>query len=105
MCWQTIVEAQSSESQYWHRKMVAVSDRCVPQFAVMNANTEKQPSAPDLLTIEEVAERARKSVSTMRHLRAKGLRPRAGRLGRRLVYSRAEVDAWIAAAFEAGEAK
>lgn len=54
----------------------------------------------DLLSIEEAAELARKPVATMRWYRATGTGPPSGRLGRRVVYRKADVEAWIAEAFE-----
>lgn len=54
----------------------------------------------DLLYIEEAAEVAKKSVATMRWLRATGQGPRSGKLGRRVVYRRNDIEAWIATAFE-----
>lgn len=56
----------------------------------------------DLLYIEEAAQEAKKSVATMRWLRATGQGPRSGKLGRRVVYRRADLDAWIATAFGEG---
>jgi predicted DNA-binding transcriptional regulator AlpA len=60
-------------------------------------------SEDDLLTTEEVAAWVRKPVGTMRWLRATGQGPRSAKLGRRVVYRRSDVEAWVAAAFE-GEA-
>ncbi|WP_082940186.1 helix-turn-helix transcriptional regulator [Mycolicibacterium peregrinum] len=54
----------------------------------------------DLLSIEEAAELARKPVATMRWLRATGKGPRSGKLGRRVVYRREDIEEWIASAFE-----
>ncbi len=58
----------------------------------------------DLLYTEEVAAMARKSVATIRWLRATGQPPRSGRLGRRVVYRRSDVMAWLESAFEGGAA-
>ena len=58
----------------------------------------------DLLYTEEVAALARKPVATIRWLKAMGQGPRCGKLGRRVVYRRADVEAWIASAFEDGAA-
>lgn len=57
----------------------------------------------DLLYIEEAAPLAKKSVATMRWLRATGQGPRSGKLGRRVVYRREDVEAWVAAAFDEAE--
>lgn len=51
---------------------------------------------PELLTLEEVAERTRTTVETVRYWRRHGQGPRGFRLGRRVVYDAAEVAAWIA---------
>lgn len=58
----------------------------------------------DLLDIEAAAELTGKSVPTMRWYRATGQGPRSGKLGRRVVYRRSDVEAWIEEAF-AEEAK
>jgi len=49
----------------------------------------------DLLLLEEVAALTRQSVSTLRWLRHKGVGPCGFRLGRRLVFRRAAVEAWV----------
>jgi predicted DNA-binding transcriptional regulator AlpA len=56
----------------------------------------------DILFIEEAAPLARKSVATMYYLRSIGQGPKCGKLGRRLVYRRSDVESWIASAFEDG---
>ena len=58
----------------------------------------------NILFTEEVAAMARKPVATIRWLKAMGLPPKSGKLGRRVVYRRADVEAWIASAFEDGAA-
>jgi predicted DNA-binding transcriptional regulator AlpA len=58
----------------------------------------------ELLYTEEVAALTRKSAGTIRWLRATGQGPRAGKLGRRVVYRRGDVEEWIASAFEGGAA-
>ncbi len=60
----------------------------------------------DLLTIEEVAKITRLPVATLRWYRSTGRGgPKSGKLGgRRVVYRRSDVEAWIAAAFEGGVA-
>jgi excisionase family DNA binding protein len=64
--------------------------------------TEMEKTNMDLLTIEEVAELTRLPVATLRWYRAMGKGgPKSGKLGRRVVYRRADVEAWIAAAFDA----
>ena len=51
----------------------------------------------DLLTTADVAALTRAPVSTVRYWRHLGSGPRSFRLGRRVVYLRSDVDAWIAA--------
>jgi len=57
-----------------------------------------------LLFTEEVAELTRKPIATIRWLKATGQGPKCGKLGRRVVYRRADVEAWIASAFDDGTA-
>jgi excisionase family DNA binding protein len=54
-----------------------------------------QSSVNDLLTIEEVADRLRVSVPTVRWLRQEGRFIPAIRVGRRLVWYARDVDAWL----------
>ncbi len=54
---------------------------------------------PDILFTPEVAAMVRKTEATMQWLRATGKGPRYGKLGRRVVYRRADVEQWIADAF------
>ena len=49
----------------------------------------------ELLTIEEVAERLRVSVLTVRWLRQEGRFAPAIKVGRRLVWDARDVDAWL----------
>ena len=56
----------------------------------------RQDRDDDLLLMEEVAALARQSVSTLRWLRHRGRGPAGFRLGRRVVFRRAEVERWIA---------
>lgn len=58
----------------------------------------------DILFTEEVAAMARKPVATIRWLKAMGQGPRWGKLGLRVIYRRADVESWIASAFEDGAA-
>ena len=55
----------------------------------------------ELLTIEEVAERLRVSVLTVRWLRQEGRFVPAIRVGRRLVWDARDVTAWVEAQREA----
>lgn len=57
---------------------------------------EKQPTPDDkLLFIEEVAEITRLEVNTLRYRRSLGQPPYGFKLGKRIVYWRSEVYAWI----------
>jgi predicted DNA-binding transcriptional regulator AlpA len=58
----------------------------------------------EILDIGQAAKLANKSVSTRYWLRQTGQGPRSGKLGRRLVYKRSHVLAWIESAFE-GDAR
>jgi predicted DNA-binding transcriptional regulator AlpA len=51
---------------------------------------------PDLLTTHEVAEIIRTPADTVRYWRFLGKGPRSIKLGRRVLYDRADVEAWIA---------
>jgi excisionase family DNA binding protein len=51
----------------------------------------------ELLTIEEVAERLRVKVLTIRWLRQEGRFPPAIKVGRRLVWDAADLEVWIEA--------
>jgi excisionase family DNA binding protein len=53
------------------------------------------PLHSDLLTIAEAAQLVRAPVATLRYWRHLGTGPRSFRLGRRVVYRRDDVDAWI----------
>jgi excisionase family DNA binding protein len=55
----------------------------------------EQTREGDLLLLPEVARLTRLSESTIRWLRHHGRGPAAFRLGRRLVFRRGEVEAWL----------
>jgi DNA-binding transcriptional MerR regulator len=55
-----------------------------------------------LLTIEEVSERTRAPITTLRYWRQHGRGPAAFRVGRRLVYRERDVTAWLDAQRLAG---
>ncbi len=57
----------------------------------------------ELLTIEEVAERLRVSVLTIRWLRQQGRFPAAIRVGRRLVWDPRDLTAWLKSQREKAE--
>jgi DNA-binding transcriptional MerR regulator len=50
----------------------------------------------NLLTIEEVSERLRVPVGTLRFWRHKGIGPAGFRIGRRVVYRVTDCEAWVA---------
>ncbi|MGY1845533.1 helix-turn-helix transcriptional regulator [Modestobacter sp. SYSU DS0875] len=49
----------------------------------------------DLLTLEEAAERLRTSPSTLRYWRHRSEGPKSFRVGRRVLYKRSDLDAWV----------
>jgi excisionase family DNA binding protein len=51
---------------------------------------------PALLTITEAAELLRTPVATLRYWRHRNIGPRSFRLGRRVLYRRDDLHAWIA---------
>jgi excisionase family DNA binding protein len=55
----------------------------------------EQTREGDLLLLPEVARLTRLSESTIRWLRHQGRGPAGFRLGRRLVFRRGEVEAWL----------
>jgi predicted DNA-binding transcriptional regulator AlpA len=62
-------------------------------------------SPDDLLTTAEVAQIMRSPVSTLRYWRHLGTGPHSFRLGRRVVYRRADVTAWLLEQAQAGRAE
>ena len=58
-------------------------------------------NAPVLLTVAEAAEFLRTPVATLRYWRHLGIGPTGFRLGRRVVYSRADLISWLAQRREA----
>jgi DNA-binding transcriptional MerR regulator len=63
----------------------------------------------DLLTTSEVSAITRKPVGTLRYYRNKGIGPKSGRLGGRIVYRLSDVERWIesqlAATAKSGDAE
>jgi len=49
----------------------------------------------DLLTLSETAEATRTPEATLRYWRHKGTGPRSFRIGRRVMYKREDVEAWV----------
>lgn len=56
----------------------------------------------DLMTTTEVAERLRVPEPTLRYWRHQGAGPPSFKLGRRVLYRRDDVDAWLARQVNAG---
>jgi excisionase family DNA binding protein len=54
----------------------------------------------DLMTFEEVADRLRVPVGTIRNWRVDGIGPNGAKIGRRVKFRRADVEAWIKEQFE-----
>ena len=52
-------------------------------------------SAPELLTLAEAAALLRTPVATLRYWRHLGVGPKSFRLGRRVVYWRADLISWL----------
>lgn len=59
----------------------------------------------NLMTLEEVSEMTRVPAATLRYYRHKGTGPKSAKIGGRVMYRREDVEAWLDAAFETGEAK
>ncbi len=55
----------------------------------------------DTLTLAEVAENEGISPATLRYWRHRGEGPKSFKLGRRVMYKRADVEAWIQAQYDA----
>lgn len=55
----------------------------------------------DLLTTDEVAEELRSNVSTLAYWRGQGIGPAWAKIGRRVVYRRADIEAFKTERFEA----
>jgi len=55
----------------------------------------------ELLTIEDVGGRLGRPVATLRFWRHQGTGPKSFRLGGRVVYKAADVEAWIEASYDA----
>ena len=61
----------------------------------MGDREAEQTRESDLLLLPEVAQITRQSVSTLRWLRHKGEGPPGFKVGRRLLFRRGEVEAWL----------
>ncbi|WP_457160579.1 helix-turn-helix transcriptional regulator [Mycobacteroides abscessus] len=49
--------------------------------------------------VDAAAEYANLSVATLRYYRQMGTGPKSGKLGRRVIYRKSDLDTWIASAF------
>ncbi|MFV1359590.1 helix-turn-helix transcriptional regulator [Mycolicibacterium fortuitum] len=54
-----------------------------------------EPELTELIDIETAAKMTGQCVSTMRWWKAQGVGPKAAKIGRRVMYRRADVEAWI----------
>ncbi len=54
----------------------------------------------DLLTLDEVAQLYRTPPATLRYWRHQGSGPKSFKLGRRVMYRKADVEAWLAAQYD-----
>lgn len=61
---------------------------------------QSMADADELMLLPEAAVMARKPEATMRWLRHTGEGPKSGKLGRRVVCRRSDVQAWIGAGFD-----
>lgn len=57
----------------------------------------------DLLTLDEVSERTRVPVATLRFWRHKGTGPHSFRLGARVVYKASDVERWLDEQYSASQ--
>lgn len=64
-----------------------------------------QVIAHRLMTMKEVSEEIRIPVNTLRFYRHKGEGPKSALIGGKVMYRREDLEEWIDAAFETGEAK
>ncbi|MDE0775549.1 MAG: helix-turn-helix domain-containing protein [Nocardioides sp.] len=56
----------------------------------------------ELLTIQQAADALGRPVATLYDWRLKGYGPKSAKIGGRVAYRRADLEAWIEAQFEAG---
>ena len=59
------------------------------------AAAKREGRQSEMLTVEDVAQMAGLAVGTIRYWRSIGTGPKSFRLGRRVVYKRADVQRWI----------
>lgn len=65
----------------------------------MKTTASAAAETSELLDIKDVAKKTGVAISTLRHWRANNTGPKSARIGRRVRYRAADVDAWIAAQF------
>ena len=69
------------------------------------SDTRATDATSDLMTVAEVALYLRTPVATLRYWRHLGIGPDGFRIGRRVVYRRADLDRWIAEQHESQSAR
>lgn len=57
----------------------------------------------ETMTLVEVAQEQRISPATLRYWRHRGEGPKSFKLGRRVMYKRADVEAWVQAQYDAAD--
>lgn len=79
-------------------------DEGLAHSAIRPSRSSRQPTWPpaDNLTAPETAEMLRCPTETLRYWRARGEGPRWFKIGRRVLYAREDVEAFIAEAKAAG---
>lgn len=65
-----------------------------------SASTSPSITGPDYLITDEVAELLRTNPETVRYWRHKGVGPRSVKIGRHVLYRRADVEAFVTAAMD-----
>lgn len=58
----------------------------------------------ELLTLQQVAERYNIAQNSLRYWRVQGTGPKSARIGRRVMYRAADVEAWVEEQFAGGAA-
>jgi len=56
---------------------------------------DKEPDVDQLMTLPEAASILRTPIATLRYWRSRGVGPPCFKLGRRVVYRRVELEAWV----------
>jgi predicted DNA-binding transcriptional regulator AlpA len=68
--------------------------------AAVDRFRDREPGADDLVLLPEFAEMTRQPEATIRWLLHRGDLPMPGKIGRRLVWRRSQVDEYIARSFD-----